>query len=103
MNQTSAAVGSSDTTSSQNLQHLSITDQDEQIKILGLFFYTAWHFFGDIRKLFAGITDPREPKKIVYQVGDLAFAAMFMFMCGLQARRQIAFLLRGGRGADQFR
>jgi hypothetical protein len=85
------------------LQHLSITDQDEQIKILGLFFYTAWHFFGDIRKLFAGITDPREPKKIVYQVGDLAFAAMFMFMCGLQARRQIAFLLRGGRGADQFR
>ena len=103
MSQTSAAGSSSDTTNSQDSQHLSIRDLDEQTKILGIFFYTAWHFFGDFRKMFSGITDLREPKKIVYQVGDLAFAAIFMFICGLEARRQIAFLVRGGRGADQFR
>jgi hypothetical protein len=53
--------------------------------------------------VFSGITDPRQPKKIIYQVGDLAFTAIFMFMCGLQARRQIAFLLRGDKGPQQFR
>lgn len=103
MDQTSAAGTSSDITSSDNTQHLSIADLDEQTKILGVLFYTAWHFFGDIRGMFSGITDPRQPKKIRYQVGDLAFTAIFMFMCGLQARRQIAYLIRGGRGDDQFR
>ena len=88
MSQSSAAGRSSDTTIGENWQHISITDLDEQAKILGTFFYTVWHFFGDIRKLFSGITDPRQPKKITYQVGDLAFAAIFMFMCSLQARRQ---------------
>lgn len=103
MSQSSAAGSSSDITNFQDLQHLSITDLDEQSRVLGILFYTIWHFFGDIRKMFSGITDPRQPKKIIYQVGDLAFTAIFMFMFRLQARRQIAFLLRGGRGADQFR
>lgn len=103
MRQTSAAGGSSDITNSENLQHLLVSGLDEQTKLLGIVFYTAWHFFGDIRKMFARITDPRQQGKIVYQVGDLAFAAIFMFMCGLEARRQIAFLVRGGRGADQYR
>ncbi len=103
MTPTSAAGRSFDSISSQNSQHLSITDLDEQTKILGIFFYTVWHFFGDFRKIFSGITDPRDPKKIIYEVGDLAFAKIFMFMCGLEARRQIAYLVRGGRGADQFR
>jgi hypothetical protein len=56
-----------------------------------------------VRKLFSQIAAPRLQSKIVYQVGDLAFTAIFMFMCGLEARRQIGFLIRGGRGADQFR
>jgi len=103
MSQTSAAGRSSDTTNSRNPQHLSVKDLDEQNKLLGMLFYTSWHFFGDFRRLFAGITDPRDSRKIIYQVGDLAFAAVFMFMCRLEARRQIAFLIRGGRGADQFR
>ncbi|MBM3298924.1 MAG: transposase family protein [Deltaproteobacteria bacterium] len=103
MSQSSAAVGSSDSTTCHNSQHLSITDLDEQSKILGIFFYSAWHFFGDVRTIFFRITDPRDPRKITYQVGDLAFSAILMFMCGLQARRQMAHLLRGGRGADQFR
>jgi len=103
MSQTSAARSSSDTTDSQNPQHLSVTDLDEQTKLLGILFYTARHFFGDIREMFAKVTDPRRPGKVIYQVGDLAFAAIFMFMCRLGARRQIAFLIRGGRGADQYR
>jgi len=103
MTQSSAAGRSSDTTSSQNSQHLSITDLDEQTKILGLFFYTAWHFFGDMRGLFSSISDPRNPKKITYPAGDLALAAILMFMCGLKARRQIAVLLRHCMGADTLR
>lgn len=103
MSPSSAASRSSDTTNSENSQHLSVADLDEQTKLLGILFYTAWHFFGDIRKMFVRITDPRLQTKITYEVGDLAFAAIFMFMCGLEARRQIAFLVRGGRGADQYR
>lgn len=103
MIQSSAAGRSSDTTSSQNSQHLSITELDEQCKILGLFLYTISHFFGDMGKLFSSITDPRNPKKVTYSVEGLAFAAILMFMCGLGARRQIGFLLRGGMCGDKFR
>jgi hypothetical protein len=103
MNHTSAAADSIVTISSENPQHLSIKDLDEQAKILGILFYTAQHFFDGFMKMFSGITDSREPKKVIYQTPDLAFTAIFMFMCGLQARRQIALLIRGGRGADQFR
>jgi len=103
MSQPSAAGGPSHITIPQNSQHLSVTDLDEQTRILGIFFYSAWHFFGDIRKMFFGISDPRQQRKIIYQVADLAFTAIFMFLCGLGARRQIALLLHGGRGADQFR
>jgi len=103
MTQSSAAGKTSNTTSSQNSQRLSMTDLDEQAKILAILFYTVGHFFRDIKKLFSGITDPRQPEKITYQVGDLAFAAILMYMCGLKARRQIGFLLRGGVCADKFR
>ena len=103
MSQASAAGRSSDTTGPQNSQPLSIMDLDEQCRILGLFFCTIFHFFGDIRKLFSSITDPRNPKKVTYSTGELSFAAILMFMCGLGARRQIGFLLRGGMCADKFR
>jgi len=103
MSQTSAAGRSSNITNSGNSQHLSVTDIDDQTKLLGIMFFTVSHFFCDISKMFVQVTDPRSQKKITYQVGDLAFAAIFMFMCGLKARRQIALLIRGGRGADQYR
>jgi hypothetical protein len=103
MTPASAAGGSSVIISSRNSQHLSITDLDEQCKILGLFFYTIFHFFRDLRPLFSSITDARNSKKITYHVDELAFGGILMFMCGLKARRQIGFLLRCGMVADKFR
>lgn len=103
MSHPSAADRSSDSTSSQNSHHLSITDLDDQSKILGIFLYTVFHFFGDFRKIFSSITDPRNPKKVTYQVAELAFTGILMFMCGLKARRQISLLLRDGPCADKFR
>lgn len=100
MSQSSAAGKCSDTTSSPNSQHLSIKDLDERSRLLGVLFYTMRHLFGDIRGLFSSITDPRDQKKIVYPIGDLALAGILMFMCGLKARRQIALLMRYCAGAD---
>lgn len=103
MSHSSAAGGSCVSTSSDNLQHLSLTDLDDRGKILALLLYTMVHFFGDIRKLFSGITDVRDPRKIVYPVGEPAFAAILMFICRLGSRRQIGVELRGGPCADKYR
>jgi hypothetical protein len=103
MSHSSAAGESCVTISSENSQHLSLTELDDRGKVLALLLYTMVHFFGDIRRLFSCITDPRDPRKIVYPVGELAFAAILMFMCRLKSRRQIAFQLRGGLCADKCR
>ena len=98
-----AALRSLHTADHQEQKALPLADLDEQNRLLGILFYTASHFFGDIRKLFSGITDPRNQKKITYSVDELCFAVVLMFMFGLKARRQIGFCLRGGVSADRFR
>jgi hypothetical protein len=103
MNPTSAACKSSDITDSHPSHVLSIGELDAQNRLLAILIYSFIHFFGDIKKLFSGITDRRDPKKITYEVGELAFATILMFMCGLGARRQIGCLLRGGRSREQSR
>jgi hypothetical protein len=103
MSTASAACKSLDTTNCHRSHGSSIGDLDEQNRLLAILIYSIIHFFGDIRKIFSGITDHRDPKSITYQVGDLAFAAILMFMCGLGARRQIGCLLRGGRSREQSR
>ncbi len=103
MSDSSAAGRSCVTISFENPQHISSAELDDRWRILALLLYTMVHFFGDIRKLFCGITDPRDPKKIVYPVGELAFAAILMFICRLKSRRQLAFQLRGGLGGDKYR
>jgi hypothetical protein len=53
--------------------------------------------------LFAHVTDPRDPRKIVYPLASLAFTGMMMFLLRLHARRQIGFLLRNGPSVCKFR
>jgi hypothetical protein len=103
MSKVSAADRLSDTTTPQDLHHLSPMDLYEQYRILVIFFYTIFHFFGDFRKMFADITDHRTPKKVVYPPDVLAFAGILMFICGLKARRQIQCLLRRDICAENFR
>lgn len=103
MSPASAACNSLDTTNPHPSHGLSIDDLSEQNRLLAILIYVIIHFFGDIKKIFSGITDHRAPGKITYQVGELAFATILMFMCGQGARRQIGCLLRGGRSKEQSR
>jgi hypothetical protein len=52
--------------------------------------------------LFSDVADPRNPKKITYPLASLAFAGVMMFLCRLEARRQIGLLLRNGPSIDKF-
>jgi hypothetical protein len=52
--------------------------------------------------LFANVTDPRDPQKILYPLSSLAFAGITMFLFQLKARRQIGLLLRNGPSVSKF-
>jgi len=52
--------------------------------------------------LFANVTDPRDPQKILYPLASLAFAGITMFLFQLKARRQIGLLLRNGPSVIKF-
>jgi hypothetical protein len=52
--------------------------------------------------LFANVTDPRDPQKILYPLASLAFAGVTMFLFRLKARRQIGLLLRNGPSVIKF-
>ena len=52
--------------------------------------------------LFAHVTDPRDPQKILYPLASLAFAGVMMFLFQLKARRQIGLLLRNGSSVIKF-
>lgn len=52
--------------------------------------------------LFSDVADPRNPNKITYPLAGLAFAGVMMFLCRLEARRQIGLLLRNGPSVGKF-
>jgi len=52
--------------------------------------------------LFSDVADPRNPNKITYPLAGLAFAGVMMFLCRLEARRQIGLLLRNSPSVDKF-
>ena len=52
--------------------------------------------------LFANVTDPRDPQKILYPLASLAFAGVTMFLFHLKVRRQIGLLLRNGPSVIKF-
>ena len=70
-------------------------DEQAQATLFQTFLATAYHFFGSLGHLFAGVRDPRCPELIRYPLAALLFAGVLMFVCRLGARRQINHLLRG--------
>jgi hypothetical protein len=53
---------------------------------------TFTHFFGPVRRRFAGLPDPRQPESpddVDYSVASLVFLCVLMFACRLGARRQV--------------
>jgi hypothetical protein len=52
--------------------------------------------------LFSRVRDPRCPAKVVYPFAAVAFAGVLMFLCRLQARRQVGWLLRNRPSMEKF-
>src|SRR3990172_9156170 len=78
-------------------------EEQAQASLLKAFLATVQHFFGSFSRLFAGVSDPREPALITYPLAARLFAGVLMFVCRLGARRQINHLLRGnGPSAANF-
>jgi len=78
-------------------QKALVQDQDEgdQLALIGALVVTVRHFFGGFSRLFRPIYDPRVPHLITYPLASMCFAGVLMFLCRLEARRQINHLLRG--------
>ena len=70
-------------------------DEREQQALIGALVVTVHHFFGGFSRLFRPIYDPRVPHLITYPLASMCFAGVLMFLCRLEARRQINHLLRG--------
>lgn len=67
-------------------------------------FKTIDHFFGGVNALFAGVTDPRNQKQIIYPLESLLFSGLFLFLCRMGARRQVHKQLRENvRSASKFK
>lgn len=77
-------------------------EQEDQKEIIQALISTVKHFFGPFSRFFSEVTDTRNPRKITYPLGGLAFSGILMFLCHLQARRQIGLLLRNGPSALKF-
>lgn len=69
-------------------------EQEDQKKIICTLISTVKHFFGPFNRFFCEVPDPRNPQKITYPLAGLTFSGILMFLCHLQARRQIGLLLR---------
>ena len=70
--------------------------QEEHKEIIITFLKTFKHFFGDIDKRLGDLPDPRKtdnPEDIDYSVSSLVFTGLLMFICRLEARRQVRFML----------
>lgn len=78
-------------------QKALVQDQDEreQLALIGALVVTVHHFFGGFSRLFRPIYDPRVPYLITYPLASMCFAGVLMFLCRLEARRQINHLFRG--------
>jgi hypothetical protein len=77
-------------------------EQEEQQDLIRALTGTLHHFFIFFPQLFANVTDPRDPQKILYPPASLAFAGVMMFLFQLKSRRQIGLLLRNGPSVRKF-
>ena len=70
------------------------SEQFKQQRILHATLATITHFFGPLSRLFVGVDDPRDQAKITYPLASLLWTGVWMFLCQLGARRQIAIEFR---------
>jgi len=70
-------------------------DIEGQKHMLRNFWRVVRRYGGKLMVLFAGVSDPRQAKKIIYSLPVLLFTGVLMFACQLGARRQINHQLRG--------
>lgn len=75
-------------------------EQFKQQRILHATLATVTHFFGPLPGLFVGIDDPRDQAKITYPLSSLLWTGVWMFLCQLGARRQIAIEFRGNAPSE---
>jgi len=65
--------------SEPQVQNAHLDDEDlEQLHLFEIVLKTIQHFFGGLDKLFDGVNDPREPRKIGYPLESL-FAVGMLF------------------------
>src|SRR5512139_284273 len=78
-------------------------DVQEQEAMLQILLATVYHHFGSFSRLFASVTDPRQPALIIYPLAALLTTGLFLYVYHLGARRQINHKLRGNQAsADKF-
>jgi hypothetical protein len=68
--------------------------QTEQSALLGSLLCTIGHFFDSPKALFGEVEDPRDKRRIYYPLPGLLLSGVMMFLCQLEARRQIGWKLR---------
>ncbi len=74
-------------------------DVQEQEAGLQILLATVYHYFGSFSRLFASVSDPRQPALIIYPLAALLTTGLFLFVCHLGARRQINHKLRGNQAS----
>jgi len=71
-----------------------VSHEAAKYSLLKVLVSTVSHFFGGFGSIFGGLTDPRDPNRITYPLYALAFAGVWMYLCRLGSRRQIAHQFR---------
>jgi hypothetical protein len=61
----------------------------KQQTLLDAVLATIEHFFGPCSQWLAGVSDPRDPRKIIYPLPALLFTGIWLFLCRLGSRRQV--------------
>jgi hypothetical protein len=69
-------------------------DAQEQLALIHTLVVTTHHFFGSFAQLFRPIHDPRVLYLITYPLATMCFTGVLMFLCRLEARRQINHMFR---------
>lgn len=71
-----------------------VCHEEAKYSLLKVFVSTVAHFFGGFGSIFRNLSDPRDVNRIRYPLSVLTFAGVFMFLCRLGSRRQIAYHFR---------
>jgi hypothetical protein len=69
-------------------------EDGKQQTLLHAALVTVEHFFGPLSQWLAGVSDPRDARKITYPLPALLWVGIWMFLCRLGSRRQVTHQFR---------